>query len=349
VCGQIAETEGDMSYLAQARGIEPIMVASLGREISPVRDLATLWQLVRLMRRFRPDVVHTHTAKAGFVGRLAAWIARVPVRVHTFHGHVFHGYFRRWKTRLFLWLEWLSARISSRVITISPALADELVETYRICPAEKMVVLPLGLDLEPLTRPKAPETAHDFRTAHHIPLNRRLVGIIGRLVPIKNVSLFLQAASQIVAERDDVQFVVIGDGDRRPQLEAEAQSLGIAEQVTFTGWVQDVQLPLSALDVLALTSNNEGTPVSIIEAMAAGVPVVATAVGGVPDVLGGGEYGQLVPTGDARALATGIQKALAGEHPPQDRAREAALSQYGINGLASALEALYYELLAENQ
>ncbi|NDJ86156.1 MAG: glycosyltransferase family 4 protein, partial [Chloroflexi bacterium] len=183
VCGHIDETEGDMQYLAEERGIEPVIIPTLGRDISLLRDIGTIWQLYRLIRRYRPVIVDTHTAKAGFVGRIAAWLARVPVRLHTFHGHVFHGYFGPRKTQLFLMLERLCARLSSRIITISPGLRDELVNTYHIAPAAKFVVVPLGFDLAPLTA-RPPRASNPTR----------VVGIVGRLVPIKNHKLFLDAA-----------------------------------------------------------------------------------------------------------------------------------------------------------
>src|SRR5574341_408181 len=142
--------EGDLSYLADSKNVHPIIIPQLGREISPWHDFFVLLKLVHLMRRYRPDIVHTHTAKAGLIGRIAAWLAGVPVRVHTFHGHVFYGYFSPIKSRIFIWLERFCARISSCIITISPKLQDELVNTYRIAPAEKFRTVSLGLDLQPL-------------------------------------------------------------------------------------------------------------------------------------------------------------------------------------------------------
>ncbi len=345
-CGQISSTEGDMIYLAQSKGVEPIILPRLGREISPFNDLVTIWKLYRLMRKYRPDVVHTHTAKAGFVGRVAAWLARVPVRVHTFHGHVFYGYFGKWKTRLFLWLERLCGRISTRIITISPGLRDELVDTYRVAPVDKFEVVSLGLELAPLVNaPRTPE----FRTQYHLPLDAKLVGIVGRLVPIKNHELFLQTAQRIAQQRQDIHFVVIGDGEQRPILEARVRELDLSSFVTFTGWIEDLGSVFKDLGVLALTSDNEGTPVSIIEAMVTGTPVVSTDVGGVSDVLGGGQYGILVPPGNAGALAEAIIRALDGDHSDLEVAQATALDRYDIRQLVEEMGALYRHLLATHR
>jgi glycosyltransferase involved in cell wall biosynthesis len=344
VCGHIGPEEGDMAYLAAQRGIEPVYVAELGRALSPLRDLITLVKLWRLMRRLRPDVVHTHTAKAGFVGRVAAWLARVPVRVHTFHGHVFQGYFSPAKTRLFLWLERLTARLSNRLVTISPALRDELVSTYRIAPASKFTVVPLGLALAPFAATPRHEGA--FRARFGLPADAPLIGIVGRLEPIKNHELFLLMAHQVRQTVPQAHFVIIGDGERRTELEALAASMDLGDCVTFTGWQEDLRPAYSDLDILVNTSHNEGTPVAIIEALAAGVPVVATAVGGVPDLLRGGDFGHLIPPGDAPALAAAVAEALAKPRENQAIIRQTVLETYDITRLARDLGALYGDLLA---
>jgi glycosyltransferase involved in cell wall biosynthesis len=341
VCGHIGPGEGDMAYLAEARGIQPVYVAELRRELSPLRDLVTLAKLWRLMRRFRPDVVHTHTAKAGFVGRSAAWLARVPVRVHTYHGHVFHGYFSPAKTRGFLLLERFTARLSDRLITISPALKDELVNTYHIAPERKFAVMPLGLELAPYA--DTPRHQGTFRADFDIPPDAPLIGIVGRIVPIKNHALFVQMAAHVRAAIPNAHFVIIGDGDRRAAIEAQVNSLGLRDVVTFTGWLQDLKPAYSAMDVLVISSDNEGTPVSIIEALAAGVRVVSTAVGGVPDLLGGGDYGRLVPPGDPDAQAAAVIASLA--EPDRSAVRQDIVAAYDISRLAADLASLYRNLL----
>lgn len=343
VCGRIGPGEGDMAYLAEERGITPVYVPELGRELHPLRDLVTLIKLWRLMRRLKPDVVHTHTAKAGFVGRWAAWLARVPVRVHTFHGHVFHGYFGAAKTRFFLALERLTARLTDRLITISPALRDELSGVYRVAPAEKFAVVPLGLELAQYAA--ALRGMGTLRAAHQIPPDAPLIGIVGRIVPIKNHALFLEMASRVLQSQPDAYFLIVGDGEERPAIEALADRLGLRTRAVFTGWMRDLVPVFSDLDLLVLSSNNEGTPTAIMQALAAGVPVVSTAVGGVPDLLRGGAWGRLVPPGDADGLAEAVLSALR-DSALDPAIREAVLAEYDAARLADSLAALYRTLLA---
>ncbi|GAB4572801.1 MAG: glycosyltransferase [Anaerolineae bacterium] len=345
VCGNIGPDEGDMRYYAEAQGVTPLFIPDLGRALHPVRDLRTLWALFRLMRRLRPDVVHTHTAKAGFVGRVAAWLAGVPVIVHTFHGHVFQGYFGPARTRLFLMLERLTAHLSSAIVTLTDGLRDELADTYRIAPRDKFRVLGLGLDLAPFAA--TPRREGVFRAAWHIPPDAPLVGIVGRLVPIKNHGLFLEAAALVRQGLPNARFVIVGDGETREALQTQVAALGLGEAVIFTGWQRDLAPVYSDLDALVISSDNEGTPVAVIEALAAGCPVVSTAVGGVPDLLDGGRLGTLVPPGDAQALADAISATLR-QPPDVAPARQAMLARYGIDRLVSDLDRLYRELLARH-
>jgi glycosyltransferase involved in cell wall biosynthesis len=344
VCGHIGPQEGDMAYLAEQHGIRPVYIAELGRELSPARDVLTLFKLWRLMLAFRPDVVDTHTAKAGFLGRMAAWLARVPVRVHTFHGHVFHGYFDPRKARVFLALERFTARLSDRLITLSPALKAELVDTYRIAPADKVEVVPLGLDLDPFA--DTPRHGGEFRAQFSISPAAPLVGIVGRIVPVKDHMLFLDMANRLREAIPDAHFVIVGDGECRPAVEDRVSALGLRESVTFTGFLHDLKPVYSDMDVLVITSRNEGTPVSVIEALAAGVPVVSTAVGGVPDLLHGGDYGRLVPARDPAALADAVQAALADPYAQRERVREATVARYSAARLAETMARLYRDLLA---
>jgi glycosyltransferase involved in cell wall biosynthesis len=346
VAGSVGDAEGDMSYYAAERGVSPLIIPDLGRELHPVRDIRTLWKLYRFLRRERPDVVHTHTAKAGFVGRWAAKFAGVPVIVHTFHGHVFHGYFGPARTRLFITLEQLTSRITDSILTLTQSLRRELALTYRVARTEKITVLPLGLDLAPFAA--APRKSGAFREQYSVPQDAPLVGIAGRMVPVKNHALFLEAAAQIRAKRPDVRFVMIGDGELRDDLERQIDNLGLRGFVKITGWLSDMPAAYADMDVFALSSVNEGTPVTVIEALSAGCPVVATHVGGIPDLLEGGRFGALVSSGNAHAFAQAILDAL--ENPPDTRAAQAAmLQQYGIDRLVSDLSALYKGLLARKR
>lgn len=347
VCGTIDPDEGDMQYYAEERGVHPIVIPELGRSLHPVRDLVTIFRVYRLMRRLKPDIVHTHTAKAGFVGRIAAWLAGVPVIVHTFHGHVFHGYFSPLLTRVFLLLERFTARISTAVITLSEDLRRDLAETYRITRKGKITVLPLGLDLDGFAA--MPRRAGNFRQQIGVPESAPLIGIVGRLVPVKNHALFLEAAARLHVSRPDARFAIIGDGELRADLEAQVDALGLREVVTFTGWLRDLAPVYSDLDVLVISSVNEGTPVSVIEALSSGCPVVATAVGGLRDLLENGALGTLVADGDPAALSTAIDTVIADPAAHlaiADQARSRMLERYGIDRLVQDLDELYRALLA---
>ena len=278
VTGTVPPGEDDMSGFAAAHGVTPHMIPSMSRELSP-RDAITIWKLWRLMVRFRPDVVHTHTAKAGAAGRMAGLLYRLvsrerPLFVHTFHGHVFHGYYPRWKTRIFLAIErTLARRNTDRIVVLSEQQLGEIRDTFRIGRAEQFAVIPLGI---------APHPAF----GHPLPAARGegalVVGIVGRLTAIKNHDLFLRVAARL---GDLARFVIYGDGVDRALLERRAAELSLGDRVVFAG-TRDIGEIYAALDILALTSRNEGTPLSIIEAMSAGRPVISTAVGGVVDLLG---------------------------------------------------------------
>lgn len=346
VCGMVEDNEGDMQYFASSRGVQPLIIPKLGRSLHPLHDLRTIWQLYKLMREVKPDVVHTHTAKAGFVGRIAAWLAGVPVIVHTFHGHVFQGYFSPTTTRVFIHLERLTARLSDTVITLTEGLRRELSEVYGITRRGRITVLPLGLDLEAFAR--VPRKSGAFRAAFDFAPDAPLVGLVGRVVPVKNHHLFLQAALKVKAAIPNACFAVVGDGELRGEIEAEAARLGLTGCVRFTGWVRDVAPVYSDLDALVISSRNEGTPVSIIEALAAGCPVVATAVGGLPDLLDRGALGALVPSEDADALAAAIIETI--QNPPDTRRAQAVmLDRYGIDRLVKDLDGLYRGLLAKKR
>lgn len=346
VCGTIEPDEGDMMYYAEQHGITPIIIPELGRSLNPLRDFITIWKVYRLIRALRPDVVHTHTAKAGFVGRVAAWLAGVPVIVHTFHGHVFRGYFNAPMTLIFIWLERLTARLSDTIITLTEGLRRELAEEYHIARKSHITVLPLGLDLEVFRR--APRKQGAFRAQWNIPPDAPLVGIVGRLVPIKNHALFLRAAALLRQQMPNAHFAIVGDGETRPQTEALVDQLGLRASVTFTGWQRDLPAIYSDLDALAISSLNEGTPVSVIEALAAGCPVVATAVGGLPDLLEGGRLGTLVTPDDASALAEALRAALSSP-PDMEQAQRTMLDRYGIDRLIKDLDGLYRGLLAKKR
>ena len=345
VTGREGASEGSMRDLAQARQVQLADIPELGREIAPLADLVALRKLYRLMRREKPHIVHTHLAKAGFLGRIAARLAGVPVVVHTFHGHVFHGYFSPPKTRLFLAMERLGARLSSRIVTISPGLREEIAG-FGVTSADRIQVIPLGFELDAFAAP--PRERGAFRQAQGIPAGAKLVGAVGRLVPIKNLPLLLEAAALARQQEPDLHVVLVGDGELRGALEEQAAALGLEDAVTFAGWQRDLPRVYADLDAVVISSDNEGTPASLIEAMAAGRPVVATRVGGVPDVVTNGETGRLTPPGDKAALAGALLAVFAEPERTArmaETARRTVLERYQSRRLVADVDQLYQDLL----
>jgi glycosyltransferase involved in cell wall biosynthesis len=343
VYGTEGMTEGSLRSLLGTAS-NTVSIPELGREISPLADSVTLARLIRLMREIRPDIVHTHTAKAGFAGRVAARMTGVPIIVHTFHGHVFHGYFSPRKTAVFLQLESRLAGISNRLVTISPRLRDEIAG-YGVADAKKIDVVPLGLRLAP--HGTHPRRTGDFRQAMGISEDALLIGAVGRLVPIKNLGLLLEAASLARRNVPNLHVVFVGEGELRQELAEKANALGLASVVTFAGWQHDLPAVYADLDATVVTSHSEGTPACLIEAMASGCPVIATSVGGVPDMIIPGVTGQLTPPGDANALATAIVHLV--KEPEQARsmanqARGEALARYDEQRLVTDMERLYLQL-----
>ena len=295
--GNISRHEGDMSYLVDSEEIILAHIPELQREISVSRDLRALIKIFHLLIKEKPDIVHTHTAKAGTIGRLAVFVYNTLLfrhvkTVHTFHGHVFHDYFSPLKSKLFLVVEKILAKGTDAIIAISKTQKEELSETFCIAPASKIKHVNLGFALSPFLSCDA--ARGELRKRIGVDQETLLIAVIGRLVPIKNHRMFLDAA-RLLSDRHPekkLKFLIIGDGELRDSLEAYVDRQGLEEPVVFCGWIKDIHTAFADVDILALTSLNEGTPVSIIEAMASSVPVIATEAGGVGDLLG-------PPQGDA--------------------------------------------------
>ena len=273
-------------------GVEPIYLAELSRELSP-KDIISVVKIFRELRRLRPDIVHTHTAKAGAVGRTAAFLykyltfgtlvgrPRKVRKVHTFHGHVFHSYYGSFKTRIFILIEKLLAKTTDRIIVISDQQLDEIAGKFKIGRREQFTVIPLGI--EPIEKSVVSKTS--LREEFSIPEDRLIAGFVGRLTEIKNLDLLLETAALCNKDGVPIHFVVVGDGHLRESLERRSAELNLSN-ISFAGNRKEIGPILSELDLFVLTSRNEGTPLSMIEAMAASVPVVSTAVGGVVDLAG---------------------------------------------------------------
>jgi glycosyltransferase involved in cell wall biosynthesis len=395
LAGQVGSDEGDMNYLAKAEGVEPVIISRLGRRLLPLSDLAAFLRILRLLFNWRPHVVHTHTAKAGAVGRVAvavyngvqgfkfkvqSWIRRfsggrfnntqisiIHKRckvVHTFHGHVLSGYFSPLKSKFFQRIEKMLAKWTDAIVVVSEAQRQELLGKYRIGKPEKYRVIPLGLNLSSFTQ--TTKKRGGLRSDIGLSVNgESLVAIVGRLTAIKNHSLFLESASALVKENSDIKarFLIVGDGELREDLEGMAKDLALGDRVIFTGWLRDLGPLYADLDVLAVTSNNEGTPVAVIEAMAAGAPVIATDVGGVRELISERgtrnaewkereyeicERGVLVRKGDAEGFAKGLKYLL--EHPEKGRemgrrGEEYVMQKHSVERLVAHMDKLYKSLL----
>lgn len=337
------DAKDSLAYVAEEYDIEPIIIPEF-RYRYVWGAIPALWKLYQVIRDLKPDIVHTHNPRGGFVGRLVARLAGVPVVVHTLHEYPFRGYYNRLSTIVFIYMERFGASLSDSIITLSQSLRHALVETYGITSRSRITVLPLGFDLQSFVESKRHQGT--FRQQWQIPSDAPLVGIIGRLLPVKNHHLFLESAVDVKKALPNAHFVIVGDGDERHALENYARELGLSERVIFTGWQEQMEQIYSDLDVLVSSSLNEGTPVPIMEALSAGCPVVATDVGGLADLLNNGELGTLVPSKDKDALSQAIIDTL--RNPPDmTHAQETMLRRYGINRLAEDLDSLYRGLLAK--
>jgi glycosyltransferase involved in cell wall biosynthesis len=328
IFGALDAGEASLEHPAQASGIPLMPIADLGRSVRAGSDLRAFAALVRTMFRERPDVVHTHTAKAGTLGRLAALVynstrrqSRRALVVHTFHGHVLDGYFSARVNRLVRAAERWLARISDRIITISPRQQHDIVERFAVAPAAKTSMVPLGLDLDALL--SLGDDVPGLRESIGASADDVIVGYVGRMVPVKDLYTLIRAFAQALALVPSLRLVLAGGGTDRTEIEILVGELGIAGRVHFLGWISDLAGFYATIDIFALSSLNEGTPVAAIEAMAAARPVVATAVGGVPDVVEAGRTGVLVPARDPRAMAEALAQLAS------DRARRASMGAEG--------------------
>ena len=345
VTGQPEPDEGDMSYLTEEMGLRMRFISGLRRSIG-LCDIKAFWQIFYLLRREKPDIVHTHTAKAGTLGRIAAILAGVPVRVHTFHGHTFHSYFGTKATRFFLFMERILARFTDKTVTLSKGQFEEICYKFDIASPYKTSIIPLGFDLKPFLECETKKGL--LRARLGIKKEERLVGIIGRPVPVKNHALFLHAARRILDRKTDVRFLMVG-GERLPEnMKVLCEELKLGDRLIFLGWERDMSAIYADLDVVGLTSLNEGTPVSLIEAMASAKAVVATDVGGVKDIVRHGVRGYLVPSQNEAAFADATIQLLNDDHLAREfgsNGREFAKKNFSEERLAKDTEHLYQKLV----
>jgi glycosyltransferase involved in cell wall biosynthesis len=347
-------SEGNMDYLASERGVNPTLISAMRRDPGP-SDLAALLALVLLLWRDRPAIVHTHAAKGGTLGRVATLVAfplrrHRPLVIHTYHGHSLTGYFSVRRAAVYRIIEKLLACHTDVLLAVSPEVRDDLIE-LRVAPALKFRVMPLGFDLSPFTddRDRAVRRAalrKEWRVSDH----EVVVTLIARLVPIKRVDRFLAIARRIPDVR--VRFVIVGDGELYEQLTGSDDAAAIRERLVWAGFRRDIPDVCYASDIVMLTSDNEGTPVSLIEAEAAAVPVVATDVGGVRSVVSDGESGFVGPPDETGLLAEAVSRLLndAGLRQQMGAAgRARVMSLYTLARLVSDHAALYDKLLEPRQ
>jgi glycosyltransferase involved in cell wall biosynthesis len=349
VAGTLARGEESMAGVSEARGVRIETLPALHREIGPLRDAQAILRLARLIREERPTILHTHTAKAGAVGRIAALLAgsaRPPIIVHTFHGHVLRGYFNPLTTIAFRTLERWLARLTTVLIAVSPEVRDDLVKLH-VAPANKFRIVRLGIELD--ERTGGNEAARvEARRQLGVSDDAFVVGWVGRMTAVKRTDDVVRALRGLIDRDVDAYLCLVGDGPDRDHLERFAHELGVVKRCLFLGYQQDVAQFYGAIDAFLLPSVNEGTPVSVIESLAAQRPAVATRVGGTPDVIRDGVDGFLVDVGDADALSDRLAELAA---DPERRARmgaagrERVLERYAVERLVDDIDGLYRSLL----
>jgi glycosyltransferase involved in cell wall biosynthesis len=351
-------SEKNSEYIVKQLGVEPVIIPDMRRELSPVSDYHAFQKIKSLIRDFKPDIVHTHASKAGALGRHAALSMKVPVIVHTFHGHVFDAYFSQWKTSFYKNIEKYLAGKTDKIIAISQSQKYDLANRYRICPEDKIKVIPLGFDLSRF-RENMDQKRLEFRNKYQLAEDEIAIGIIGRLVPIKNHSMFLEALNVVRKKTNrKIRAFIVGDGESREQIKQTAVDLGInyvngsgeykPALLTFTSWMTQMDQVNAGLDIVALTSLNEGTPVSLIEAQAAGKPIVSTRVGGIENVVIPGKTALLADKGDVNQFADHLCRLIENKQMRQEFSENGWMQvekKFHFTRLVSEMESLYQELL----
>ncbi len=294
------EGESDSLHIPEEYGIQPTIIEELKRKPNLKSDREAYKKIKEIILEFKPDIVHTHASKAGAIGRRAAYACKVPVIIHTFHGHVFHSYFGKLKTKLFKYIERKLAHKSTAIVAISDIQKKELSEIHHICTAEKIHVIPLGFDLQKF-QDNINEKRKTTRETYQLQEDEVAVAIIGRLTKIKNHAFFLEVIENLLQKQHEkVTFFIVGDGELKTEIEEKVNSLNTqyAAKIILTSWITDIASFNAGMDIICLTSDNEGTPVSLIEAQASNVPVITTDVGGVKDILVEGKTGFVIKKGD---------------------------------------------------
>ena len=290
--GQHDESEKSSMHILDNLGLKPIIIPEMQRSLNPYKDQIAFKKIQNIIKEFKPDIVHTHAAKAGALGRRAAYKMGVKQIYHTFHGHVFHSYFGSFKTRIFKEIEKNLAKKSTKIIAISEIQKRELSKIHKICPEKKIEVIPLGFDLERFNTDKDSKRK-EFRKKWNLKENEIAIGIIGRLVPIKNHVFFIDAIQEVLKKSEfPVRAFIVGDGEEKQNIVNYIKNKNLDFSLDYTparfqltSWIKEIDKVNSGMDIICLTSLNEGTPVSLIEAQASGKPIVSTKTGGIENVV----------------------------------------------------------------
>ena len=341
VVGRTVEPQEDLDSFAERTGITIYTIPELVREVSPLIDITAFFKIRKLIRRFKPDIVHTHTSKAGIIGRFAARASGVRCIVHTPHGHIFYGYYSSFRTFFFILLERIAAKITSKITVLTEkGLGDHI--DKKIGTESLFTVIPSGVDIQRFS--DGDSTGVLAETGWR---DKKIVGWAGRLVPIKDCLTFIQAAALIRRRCPDARFIVAGDGEEREMLKDSAREAGLNDYLVFLGDRTDIPSVMAAMDVFVLSSLNEGFGRVLVEAMAAGAVVISSAVGGTVDVIEDGESGILVPPSEPSRIADAVSKVLENSELKAhliDGGRERA-KQFDIHITAEKFEDLYEKLL----
>lgn len=304
VSGMLDKGDKHAGYLAEEKGINVRYIPHISRDINLFQDWLGYREIKKIIRSFKPDMVHTHTGKSGAIGRMAAAELKIPHIVHTYHGHFYHSYFSSLTTKIFLNIERYLAKKTSRIIVISSRQLKELSEDFPIAPKEKFVVIPLGFELEKFYKDTEAKRKK-FRTQFSISDETIAVGLVGRMVPVKNHRMFLNSIAELKEKITGKKnkFFLIGDGYLRPQIEKMIDELQIKNVIILTSWLENIEEVIAGLDIVALTSLNEGTPVSLVEALAGKKAIISTRVGGIEDFVEDNVSGYLVPVNDVKMFS----------------------------------------------
>ena len=347
--GMPEENEANSLYIAKKYGISPVLISEMQREPNLMNDNSALKKIKEIIRRFQPDIVHTHASKAGALGRKAAFDCGVPIVIHTFHGHIFHSYFSWWKTKLYQLIERRLSKKTTGIIAISAIQKDELSLKYRICHPSKIKIIPLGFDLRPFNENLKEKREHT-RNSYALEGSDIAVAIIGRLVAIKNHQMFLDIIEKVNQKtRKKVVYFIVGDGEESDNIQESIKPLKEkGMDIRMTSWIKDIATFNAGMDIICLTSKNEGTPVSLIEAQAAGIPIIATNVGGIKDIILEDKTGYIVNTDDIDGFAEKLWELIENENKRQEMSQNGwsfVKDKFQYTKLISNMDEYYKSLL----